>query len=203
MRKRQQGFQLIEITIVLALIGLASAMTVPDLLRTTARQRVLLGASELAGALQLARHTAVKMSANVGVKFRTAEDGSVTFTLHRDGDGDGVLNADIDSGADPAIGLPRRLTSLGPRVGFGFPPPPAPFDPGDPHRRLTRLDDPIRFNQSDIASFSSLGAATPGTLYVTDHRHELAAVRVFNRTGRVRILVYDRDHERWQRKSGV
>lgn len=203
MKHRQQGFQLIEISVVIALIGLAAAMTVPDLLRATAQQRVVLAASELAGVLHLARHTAVRMSANVGVKFRTAADGSVTFTLYQDGDGDGVLNVDIASGTDPAIGSERRLGNLGPRVGFGFPPPPAPVDPGDPYRRLTRLDDPIRFNSSDIASFSNLGAATPGTLYVTDRQHELAAVRVFNRTGRMRILVYDREHERWRRKSGV
>lgn len=200
MRHHQQGFQLTELTIVVAILGLAAALTVPNLFGSTAEQRVLLGASELAGALQLARHTAVKMSANVGIKFRTAADESVTFTLYQDGDGDGVLSADIAAGTDPAIGLPRRLSALGPGVGFGFPPPPAPVDPSDPHRRLTRLDDPIRFNQSDIASFSNLGAATPGTVYLTDRREELVAVRVFNRTGRVRILVYDREEERWRRK---
>ena len=77
-----------------------------------------------------------------------------------------------------------------------FGPPPA--DPGSPGRQLDRLDDPIRFNQSDLASFSPLGAATAGSVYLTDGRSRLAAVRVFNRTGKVRVLVYDPKERVWR-----
>jgi hypothetical protein len=196
--RRAPGFQLIELSVILGLVSLLVTVAVPNLLAFTARHRVTSAAAELAGTLQLTRATASRLSCNVGVKFRTAPDGTVTFTLYQDGDGDGVLTADIDSGVDRAVGPERRLGNLGPRVGFGFPPPPAPRDPADPGQRLEGLDDPIRFNRSDIASFTSLGASTPGSLYVSDHQRHLAVVRVLGHTGRIRILLYDVERQVWE-----
>ena len=81
---------------------------------------------------------------------------------------------------------------------FGFPPGRAPRDPGNPRRRLDRLDDPIRFNSSDIASFSHLGTSTPGSVYVTDGERCLSAARVFGITGKVSVLAYDTARESWR-----
>jgi hypothetical protein len=86
---------------------------------------------------------------------------------------------------------------MGSLVRFGFPPGAAPRDPGDPSRRLGNLRDPIRFNRSDIASFGPLGGSTPGSLYLTDSKYRLAVVRLFGRTGKVRILRYDPATEKW------
>ena len=105
---------------------------------------------------------------------------------------------DIDSGVDPPLGLSRTLTHLGRHVRFGFPPGPPPRDPGDPRRRMRRRDDPIRFNRSDIASFGPLGGSTPGSLYVTDSMRHLAVVRVFGRTGKVKVLRWDAIEDRWR-----
>ncbi len=196
---REQGFQLVELAIVLAIIGLFFAAALPDLLRATARERVRSAAMEVTAALRLARSEAVKRSVRVAVKFERDQDGLLTYGLYADGDGDGVANADIDAGIDPAIRRPRRLEHLGGRVGFGFPPGSPPPDPSDPHRRLGSLDDPIRFNRSDLASFDPIGSGTPGSVYITDHRSELAAVRVLGASGRVQVLSYDREADRWRR----
>ena len=150
------------------------------------------------GVLRLTRSYAIRHSANVAVKFRTGQDGTVTFTLYRDGDGDGVLNRDIDTGVDPQVQPPRRLAHLGRGFGFGFPPGPPPMDPGSPRQSLDRLDDPIRFNQSDLASFGPLGTATPGSVYLTDGQRRLAAVRVTSRTGRVRVVRLRLQDEVWK-----
>jgi type II secretory pathway pseudopilin PulG len=198
MKVRQRGLQLLEITVSLAVVAILSLLVVPPLIRATAALRVELAAYELAGVLRRARADAIRFSANVALKFRTLDDGEVTYTLYRDGDGDGVLNADLETGTDPQIGPSRRLAHFGRRVGFGFPAGPPPTDPGDPRRRLKRLDDPIRFNRSDLASFSSLGTSTPGSLYLTDGRRNLAVVRVFHRTGKVKVLRYDPESERWR-----
>ena len=108
----------------------------PPLLRISGDLRLHLAAQELVGALRLARSWAVRHDANVAVKFRTAPDGTVTFTLYRDGNGNGVLNREIDSGVDPQVEPARRLSALGRGVRFGFPPGPPPPDPGSPGQPL-------------------------------------------------------------------
>jgi prepilin-type N-terminal cleavage/methylation domain-containing protein len=194
----RRGFTLLELLVALAVLVSFLAIGAPPLLRISGDLRLRLAAEELAGTLRTARAWAVRHSANVAVKFRTVHDGEVTFTLYRDGDGDGVLSRDIDSGTDPQVAPPQRLSQLGRGFGFGFPPGPPPRDPGSPDRPLDRLDDPIRFNQSDLASFDPLGSSTPGTLYLTDGVERLAAVRVFNRTGKVRVLIYDPAARVWR-----
>lgn len=195
-RRSQEGFQLLELVVVLLIFALLATLVTPPLLRASADLRVRLAATELAGVLRRARALAVTRSANVAVKFRATADGRVTYTLYRDGDGDGVRNRDIDRGIDPPLGHPRRLAHMGASVGFGIPGQLRPRSPGS-RRRLGRLHDPIRFNRSDLASFSPLGSATPGSLYLTDGRDRLAVVRVFHRSGRVRILTYDPRTETW------
>ncbi|MES1211289.1 MAG: hypothetical protein ABUL63_03035, partial [Acidobacteriota bacterium] len=58
--------------------------------------------------------------------------------------------------------------------------------------------DPIRFNSSDLASFGPLGTSTPGSLYLTDSQKRLMAVRVYGRTGKVKVIAYDFDAEVWR-----
>lgn len=197
-QERPAGFSLVEWIVVVAILGLVATLTLPDLFRLTRGARVSLASRELQGALRLARSEAIRRGTKVGVKFRSDGRGRHSFTLYRDGDGDGVLTRDIDSGVDPPLSPPRELVHLGQQIRLGFPAGPAPRDPGDPSRRLTRLDDPIRFNRSDIASFNHLGASTPGSLYVTDGHHFLSAVRVFGRTGKVKIMRYDVLTEMWR-----
>jgi len=196
-KRFQKGFQIVELVVSLAVMGLVLALGAPPLLRTSSELRLFLATQDLVGVLRLTRSYAIRHSANVAVKFRTARDGTVTFTLYRDGDGDGVLTRDIDAGIDPQVKPPRRLVHLGRGFGFGFPPGPPPRDPSS-NRPMDRLDDPIRFNQSDLASFDPLGTATPGSLYLTDRRSLLAAVRVTSRRGRVRVIRYDPRARVWR-----
>ena len=198
MPESERGFQLVQLIVGLAVFMATTAVVVPPLLRIADGSRVRLAAGELTSVLHLARSHAIRHNCRVGVKFRTAGEGRVSWTLYRDGNGDGVRNRDIDTGVDPPLGLPRTLIRLGRHVRFGFPPGPPPRDPGDPRRRMRRLHDPIRFNLSDIASFGPLGGSTPGSLYLTDGRSHLVAVRVFGRTGKIKVIRWDAAEDRWR-----
>lgn len=197
MHDRSDGYQLIEAIVSAAIVMITAGFLLPPLLRLADGRRVRLAAAELGAVLNEARSNAIRYNCNVGVKF-VEEDDRVHFVLYRDGNGDGVRSRDIDSGVDPPLGQPRTLTHLGRHIRFGFPPGRPPRDPGDPRRRLRRLDDPIRFNRSNIASFGPLGGSTPGSLYVTDSLRHLAAVRVFGRTGKVKVLRWDAIEDRWR-----
>ncbi len=192
------GWTLIEILAVMAILAIVSALTVPALLDLAGNLRLRVAAQRVAGTLRAARSYAVRHNAKVAVKFHT-EDDPTTFALYRDGDRDGVRNTDILDGTDPEVWPRRRLNYLPGDVRIGFPPGRPPRHPGNPRRRMTRLDDPVRFNRSDLASFSPIGTATPGSIYLTDARHRLAAVRVNNVSGKVTVLVYDQEKDAWRR----
>ncbi|HEX5719764.1 MAG TPA: GspH/FimT family protein [Thermoanaerobaculia bacterium] len=198
MKRSERGFQLVELLVVLALFMLLAGITVPSLLRISGKWRLRSAAAEVVGTMRLARALAVRRCTNVALKFRPRSDGHATWSLYRDADGDGVLTRDIDRGVDPMIAPPRRLEQIGSQVRFGFPPGRLARDPASPSKWLRNGDDPIRFNNSNLASFGPLGTATPGTVFLTDGQRGLAAVRVTGRTGRVKVVVYDFAEEVWK-----
>jgi hypothetical protein len=70
-------------------------------------------------------------------------------------------------------------------------------DPDGSGRALTGVGDPIRFNRSDICSFSATGESTPGSIYLWDGGDRMAVVRVYGRTGKIRTLYYRRGDREW------
>lgn len=198
MRATERGFEIAELVVSLAVLTAVLMLGLPALTHFASGLRLRLAAGELEGALRNARSLAIRLDTEVAVKFRPRPDGSATWAVYRDGNGNGILNRDIAAGIDPQVTPPQALEELGRRMRFGFPPGKPARDPGDPHLLLRFADDPIRFNQSDLASFGPLGTSTPGSLYVTDGQSRLMAVRVFGRTGKVKIIVYDFDAEIWR-----
>jgi type II secretory pathway pseudopilin PulG len=196
MTRASDGYTLVDLLVVLAIVALFGTFTLPPLARISSGLATRQAAAEVVGAMRQARAYALRHQTKVGLKFQVEENGRVSWALYRDGDGDGVRSDDIERGVDP---IARAATGLhfGRGVRFGFPPGQAPSDPSDPYRRLERLDDPIRFNRSDIASFSPVEGATPGSIYLTDGARRLLCVRVQNRTGRPRVLTYDPDDRSW------
>jgi len=193
-----RGFTLIELLVVLAIAALTLAIGLPPLMSATTRVRLRLAAGELTSALRQARMRAVRQNAHVALRLTRTGDGAVTWALYADGDGDGVRTRDIRRGVDPQLQAPRRLRRIDGSIRPGFPPGPLPRDPADPHRRLHRRKDPLRFGRSDLVSFSPLGSSTSGTLYLTAGERWTAAVRVYGTTGKVKVLLYDAETEAWR-----
>jgi prepilin-type N-terminal cleavage/methylation domain-containing protein len=196
MTPAEKGFTLIELVVVLAVVMSLLTLGVPPLLRTSDDLRLRMAAGEIVGVFRSSRSFAQRYGANVAVKFNTDKTGAVTFALYRDGNHNGVLTKDIASGKDRLVMPPQSLKLLGRDVGFGFPPGPPPRDPGT-GKPMDRLDDPIRFNGSDLASFSPLGTATPGSVYLRNGSGHLMVVRVLDRTGKVSLLSYDARTQKW------
>jgi hypothetical protein len=105
-----------------------------------------------------------------------------------------VLQRDIDRGIDPALTplgwLDNEARGISLRVnqaiidvaGSG------PIAPGE---------DPLRIGNTSLLTFSPLGSATSGTLYLAAHHGPQIAIRVFGATGRVRVLMFDPRTREW------
>jgi prepilin-type N-terminal cleavage/methylation domain-containing protein len=191
---KQQGFTLMELLTVIAIAGVILACAVPNWLAMRRRVAVRMAAAEIRSILHKTRSRAIARSDNAGVKFiQTGTDWQ--YAIYDDGDGDGVRNDDIGRGTDRLVAPPRHLWQQ-PQLAAIALPPTAITDPDG--TKLAAGTSPVRFGVSRICSFSPLGAATPGTIYLTDSAGMLYAVRVYGASAKIRLLRYDALRRRWE-----
>jgi type II secretion system GspH-like protein len=181
--------------VALALVSALLAATAGAAYQIQSALAVRSAAAELAATFFRARAYALVRGVTVGIKWRK-DGGRYEWALYRDGNGNGIRTAEIASGIDRSLGLalawPRRDVRPGILQGTTVP------DPGSPGHALDPAD-PIRFNGSDICSFTAAGESTPGSVYLSDGRERMAVVRVFGRSAKVRTLYYFRGERSWRR----
>ena len=186
------GLSLFELLLALTAITWMLVIATPGVTRL--RQEVSLRSAvhEASVAFYLARSYAISKNRNVGLKFRKNGD-RYEWALYADGNGNGVRTAEIASGVDRYLGLsyPWTRNDVLPGIMTGTRVP----DPSGGY--LDRIDDPIRFNSSDICSFSAMGECTPGSVYLWDARDGMAVLRVFGGTAKLRSLYYRRGERGW------
>ena len=180
---------------ILAMLAAATAVAAPGAIRLRAALSVRSAAAQTKVAFLQARAYAITRQRFVGIKFRKNGD-RYEWALYVDGNGNGIRTIDIQRGIDRPLGiaLPWDRNDVMPGILKGSRVP----DPGDPGHALGNLDDPIRFNSSDICSFSPVGESTPGSIYLWDGHDRMAVVRVFGRTAKVRTLYYRRGDREWK-----
>ena len=177
--KSLAGYSVIELLLVIVLAAVVAGIAAPQFLVALDRQRSWAAARYLAARMAMARSYAVTRSAYVALRFTRLGD-DVMFEMFVDGNRNGVRTLDIGSHVDSAIGMSARLSELFPGVVIGIS-----TDAGT---------DPVRIGSTNLLSFSPLGTATPGTIYVrSDDGLQLAvkitarrAVRDFCATFRAR-----------------
>lgn len=181
---RSPGFSLVEMLTVVAIALLAAAVAIPNLQPVFAESHLLGAARSFEGQFRLAASMAVRGGVYTAIRFERHDDDSDWYAVYRDGNGNGVRTADIESGEDALVSGPFPLTAGAPAVRVGI----NAGTPEIPPERGTLTGDPIRFGRSEILSFSPLGTATPGTFYLAG-AHAQAAVRVTGGSARVRVMV--------------
>jgi prepilin-type N-terminal cleavage/methylation domain-containing protein len=172
---RPRGFTLIEIMFVIALWAVIAGIVAPQVLVALDRQKAWAAARYLTARMAMARSYAVTRSAYVALRFTRLGD-DVMFQMFVDGNRNGVRTLDIGSHVDSAIGVSARLSELFPGVVIGIS-----TDAGT---------DPVRIGSTNLLSFSPLGTATPGTIYVRSQNGLQLAVKITGATGRTRLLRY-------------
>jgi type II secretory pathway pseudopilin PulG len=187
------GYSLIELMAALSLVTTLAGIAVPQILAALDDFRAYGAARYMSGRLYQARMDAVARISNAAVRFR--RDGeSYAFAVYLDGNRNGVRSADITRGIDREIQKSQRLVDLFPGVDFGVVAGLPSVEPGSPPPG----DDPIRFGSASMASFTALGASTPGSLYIRGRRDAQYVVRVFGQTGKIRVLKFNPRTRQWK-----
>jgi type II secretory pathway pseudopilin PulG len=192
------AFSLLEVVFVLGVAATLGSIAVPQAMVSLDDLRTAGAARYMSGRLQRSRMEAVKRNASTALKISRVGD-TFAFSTYVDGNGNGVLARDIQTGADQAIAAPERLGYQFPGVEFGaISGLPAVDATGAPPG-----SDPIRLGSSDMAVFTALGTATTGSLYMRGRRNAQYVVRIYGETGKTRVLKFNARSGQWIPLSGT
>jgi prepilin-type N-terminal cleavage/methylation domain-containing protein len=189
-----RGSSLLELLAVLAVLGLLAAVGIAPVTDLLAEEGLIAAAHEVSAILTGACARAVFQGADVGVKW-TSSGGDLVLSVYQDGNGNGVTTADIRKGVDRLVAGPYWLRGKYPGITFSFVPGFNDVDPGG--AAIGNLADPIRFGASDICSFSPLGKASPGSVYLSNKKRRQAAVRVTPMNAKIQIFTWHGRTQKW------
>jgi type II secretory pathway pseudopilin PulG len=189
-----RGTSLPELLVVLLILGLVFALSVPALSDLLAEEGLQAAAREVSAILTTARARAVFQGTEVGVKW-ISSGGDLVLSVYQDGNGNGVTTADIKKGVDRLVAGPYWLRGKYPGISFSFVPGFDDLDPGG--APIGNLTDPLRFGRSDICSFSPLGKASPGSVYLSNRKRRQAAVRVTPANAKIQIFTWHGNSLKW------
>lgn len=181
----------IELLFAAGVAATIGATATTGVLSATDEIRAAGAARYVAARLQHVRLQALSRTRDTAIRF-TLTSAGYRMTVYEDGNGNGVLSADIAVGVDRIVGAPERLSDQFPGVEFGalsgIPGAEGSTAPGS---------DPIRLGASDGVTFTPLGTGTPGSLYVRGRGTAQYVVRILGETGRTRILKYSVPARTW------
>jgi hypothetical protein len=169
---------------VVAVIGVLAAMAIPQFLVGVDRSRAVAAARYVTQQCGAARVQAIVRSATVALRFRPHED-DYLMQMFIDRNHNGVRTADIDANIDLPLGMPELLGSNFPGVRIGIVP------------GLPIGNDPVRLGASGLLSFTPVGTATSGSVYIAGKDGTQFAVRVLGVTARTRLERFDPRKRAW------
>ena len=191
-----EGMSLIEVMVGCAVLSVLLGMALPIALTGRDEWSVRAAARYVAGRAMLARAQAVHLGTAVGLRFESTADG-YRLGSYVDGDGDGIRSTDIADGVDAELDRAERLRDRFPSVSFALEPG---LPPVDGARPAAVSFDPIRLGSSDILTYTPLGTATSGSLYLKGRTGQQYAIRILGITGRLRVLRFDAEAGAWRER---
>jgi Tfp pilus assembly protein FimT len=170
---------MVVVSVITILGGIAAARVLAPLNHS----RGYAAARFFAARLGLARIQAVSRGTAIGLRFMEEPRG-ITYSVFQDGNANGIRSADILAGVDPQIEAPIALSDHFPGAAIGVTP-------------TSPVTDPLQIGPTNLLTFTPVGTATSGTIYISDRAGTQWAVRILGATGRTRVLRYDPSTQGW------
>lgn len=190
---REDGTSVLEMLVAVALVATAASIGLPQVLHARDRYDGHAAARFLAGQLRRVRHQAVQTGRHGALLFDEtiiAGRSVWTFVHCTDGDDDGVLRSDVETGVDTCLGRPQPIESWFSRVSIAR----APWVPSPSGQSG---GSPVTLGASRIASFSPLGTSSSGSITMATSGGRHVGVRLAGVTGRVRVVWFSERTQTW------
>lgn len=178
---------------VLGLLATIAALATPSMLRGLDAARGTSAARHIAGLARLTRAQAARRSVSTGLRFERDGD-DYDYAIYVDGNGNGLRSQDVRRGLDPAITPVERLGDRFPGVTIGLAPGVSGFTDGGV---MEQGAGAVRLGTSDTLTFTPIGTARGGTIFVRSREGRQYAVRVLGATGRTQILEFRPEAGAW------
>jgi hypothetical protein len=169
----------------MGLMAVLTGMAIPQVLVGVDRSRTVAAAHYVNQQCGAARIQAITRSANVALRFRR-EGGEFVMQPFVDRNWNGVRTTDINAGIDLPLAPPELLSHNFPGVRIGLAP--------------ALGSDPVKLGVGGLLSFSPVGTATSGSIFVLGKDGTQFAVRVLGATARTRLERYDARQRVWVSK---
>jgi type II secretory pathway pseudopilin PulG len=187
------GYSFIELMFAAGLMATVAGLAAPPLLATADDLKTVAAVRYVSGLLQQIRADAVLRHADTAMRF-TSTGSSYVYGEYVDGNLNGVKSTEITSGVDREVRRPERLSDQFPGVDFGTLPGLPPIDSSSSAPGA----DPIKLGASTLATFTSVGTSTSGSLYILGRRNTQYVIRIYGETGKTRILRFDTASRVWK-----
>jgi len=189
----ERGCSLLESMLVLALLALVAAIALPSILGGLDDARARAAARHVAALVRLTRVQAATRSIRVGLRFER-QGAAYQYAIYVDGNGNGLRSRDIRRGIDVPITPVERIGDRFPGVALGVAAGVTRISDGRP---MTEAADPVRLGLADTFTFTPLGTATSGTIFLQSRKGRQYAVRVLGATGRTRVMEFRPETKSW------
>jgi hypothetical protein len=181
-RPAEAGLTLIELTFVVCLCVVLLAVSVPAFLAGLDDFRTRAAIRYMTGQCNRTRSEALTTGASIALRFAPVAN-DYAIGRFRDGNGNGVRTADIAMEIDRQVSPDVAIGALFAGVRFAI-------APDVPYLAGGFGTDPIRVSSGNLLTFTPLGTASGGSIYLRGSREAQYAVSVFGVTGRTRAFKY-------------